>query len=158
MKIIATDKTAEAKPAAEEKQKDANGKACWEGYRRHPTIKTGPGSCVPAKVKSRETSAMVIAIHAIVMGYNSVTASFIGADPEQEELLIGRGCVALTKGFSKFGVSAHVLPGLQAPSETGDAEPLYIIVGPAASIRKALDALSPGDSHSYYSSIIKLPV
>lgn len=29
----------------------------------------------------------------------------------EDELLIGRGCILLTRRFVRYGVSAHVLPG-----------------------------------------------
>ncbi len=32
-----------------EKQKNSKGQTCWDGYKRHPSIKEGPGSCVPIK-------------------------------------------------------------------------------------------------------------
>lgn len=32
-----------------EKQKNSKGQTCWDGYKRHPTIKEGPGSCIPIK-------------------------------------------------------------------------------------------------------------
>lgn len=34
---------------ATEKEKNDDGKACWDGYKRSSTIKKGPGSCVPVK-------------------------------------------------------------------------------------------------------------
>jgi hypothetical protein len=110
------------------------------------------------KKRTSETATRVMAIYAVVLGYNSATASFIGADPKETELLIGKGCVMLTRKFAKYGTSAHVLPGLETPDDEGSAEPLYMVVGPMVSVRKALDALTPGDSHLYYNDIIKLPV
>lgn len=76
---------------------------------------------------------------------------------EGGELLIGSGCVALTKKYAKFGVSAHVLPGLEAPDD--NKTPLFMIVGATeAGVRKAIDSITPGDAKMYYDSITKLPV
>jgi hypothetical protein len=98
--------------------------------------------------KAKETAALTSHVYSIVIDWT-----------EKGEWLIGSGCLALTKRFAKYGVSVHVLPGLEAPSETGDAVPLVMIVGAnEAGIRKTLDAITPGSAKMYYSSIVKLPV
>lgn len=96
----------------------------------------------PVQEKAGRTSQ----VYGVIMKYT-----------EGGELLIGSGCVALTKKYAKFGVSAHVLPGLEAPDD--NKTPLFMIVGAnEAGVRKAIDAITPGDAKMYYDSIIKLPV
>lgn len=92
-----------------------------------------------------------------VAGRTSQVFGVIMEYTEGGELLIGSGCVALTKKYAKFGVSAHVLPGLEAPNDK--KTPLFMIVGATeGGVRKAIDAITPGDAKMYYDSIIKLPV
>lgn len=82
-------------------------------------------------------------------------------DRSGTELLIGRDCVRLTKMYAKFGVSAHVLPGLV--SETG--LPLFILIGGSAigikaavgSYLKFADAVV-SDKQRILTSIRKVPV
>lgn len=99
------------------------------------------------QTKQVETAGQVANVFAIVMEYT-----------EKDELLIGSGCIRLTKRFARFGVSAHVLPGLTSPDHT-QGSPLFILVGPTKdSIKAAVKDLSPGDASLYFSSIMKLPV
>jgi hypothetical protein len=90
-----------------------------------------------------------------VAGRTSVVYGVVLEYIEEDELLIGSGCVALTKKYAKFGVSAHVLAGLESPNKN----PLFMVVGATeGNVRKAIDAIYPEDADAYYDSIIKLPV
>lgn len=91
----------------------------------------------------------------VVAGKTSDAYAIVLEYTDGDELLIGSGCVKLTKQYAKFGVSAHVLPGMESPN----GSPLFMVVGVTeGAVRKALDAITPGDANLYYSSIKKLPV
>lgn len=82
-------------------------------------------------------------------------------DRSGSELLIGRDCIRLTRAYVKFGVSAHVLPGLV--SDTG--LPLFTLIGgnatgiraAVASYLKFADAVA-ADRQRILASIRKVPV
>jgi hypothetical protein len=268
--------SSKATVTASDKQRNAAGQTCWPGYRRHPVIKEGPGSCVPATYRrvatagnatgaGAELPAKVVVANLVTSAPKSVAEYLKAAsgnlkahlgwmfgavkldertgdlivlldtrdpvkaqqcfrrvktalDPlglkssqikletiksdmdggdfydcrvryetapkeafastqvraasvatvysvvvdwtEKGEWLIGSGCVALTKRFAKFGVSAHVLPGLEGYNDSSDKpSPLVMIVGASsAQIKKVLDQITPGNSKSYYDSIVKIPV
>jgi hypothetical protein len=74
-------------------------------------------------------------------------------DTSGDELLLGSGCVKLTKVFAKYGVSAHVLPG----QESINGNPLFILVGTSPSqMANAIQYGYGGDPETY--NIVKIPV
>lgn len=275
MKTLSANANAAANVESTPKDTNSAGQECWKGYRRHPTIKEGPGSCIPASYVRLATVANAIGAGAVLSG-RIVVADLVTAAPksfaeylkaaagnlkthlgwmfgackldertgdliimldtrdpakaqqcfrriktaldplglksngikmetiksdqdggdfydcrvnyaqplnksfasivkaaavanvytvvldwtEKGEWLIGSGCLELTKRFAKFGVSVHVLPGLEGYNEDTDKpSPLVMIVGASNSqIRKVLDQITPGNSKMYYDNIVKIPV
>lgn len=124
---------------ATDKDENSKGQTCWPGYRRHPTIKEGPGSCIKADT-DRDASEVMYGI--------------VLEDPSGEELLIGKGCVRLTKRFARYGVSAHVLPG----NISDGGKQLVMIVGRSKTgVAAAVKKFDPSKADTA-KHIMKLPV
>ena len=103
---------------------------------------------VAAKSQPRavEQAASVGQVYSVVLDWT-----------EDGEWLIGSGCLQLTKRFAKYGVSVHVLPGLESPDDS--KSPLVMVVGAnEAGVRKTIDAIKVSEARPYYDNIIKLPI
>lgn len=80
-------------------------------------------------------------------------AALVESADSDKELLLGSGCIALTKHFAKYGVSAHVLPG----AKSADGNPLFMIVGVnKAQVERALEKGYSVDPSAH--TITKLPI
>ena len=107
-----------------------------------------------------KTVAVIETVKAATEGQKFVFQVVL-TDRSGSELLIGKDCVRLTRLYAKFGVSAHVLPGLV--SETG--LPLFTLIGSTpngvrAAVKRYLqfaDAV-PADGQRIMASIRKVPV